>query len=190
MVKVFGFIGSLPQVQQKIQQEIDNTLAKHQLRNNIELSDRRQMPYTEAVIMEALRLVSSPIIPHVACQDSTLSGYFIEKDSVIFLNNYNLNMSPELWDEPAEFKPERFIKNGSIVKPHHFLPFGIGNRSCIGQKMVQLICFAVLVNCMQHFCMRPPINVTHKVECGIISVPEKSYEMVFTERVLMDDTRI
>lgn len=184
LVKIFGFIGQLPEVQQKIQQEIDNTLAKKRSGNCnvIELSDRNQMPYTEAVIMESLRLIASPIVPHVASQDSSIGGFLIEKDSLIFLNNYNLSMSPELWDEPTVFKPERFIQNGHIQKPDHFLPFGAGRRSCMGYKMVQFISFSVIANCMQHFDMRPPPNVTHKVAVGSLAVPEKSYEMVFADR--------
>lgn len=185
LVKIFGFIGQLPEVQKKIQQEIDNTLAKKCTGkcDVIELSDRNQMPYTEAVIMEALRLIASPIVPHVASQDSSIGGYLIEKDSLIFLNNYNLSMSPELWDEPTAFKPERFIQNGHIVKPDHFLPFGAGRRSCMGYKMVQFLSFSVLVNFMQHFDMRPPANVVHKVTVGSLAVPEKSYEMVLSDRV-------
>ncbi|XP_055296250.1 cytochrome P450 307a1-like [Sitodiplosis mosellana] len=184
LVKIFGFIGQLPEVQQKIQQEIDATLTKKRTGkcDAIELSDRNQMPYTEAVIMEALRLIASPIVPHVASQDSSIGGYLIEKDSLIFLNNYNLSMSPELWDQPTVFKPERFIQNGHIVKPDHFLPFGAGRRSCMGYKMVQFLSFSVIANCMQHFDMRPPANVTHKVAIGSLAVPEKSYEMVFSER--------
>lgn len=184
LVKIFGFIGQLPEVQRKMQQEIDTTLANKRTGNCnvIELSDRNQMPYTEAVVMEALRLIASPIVPHVASQDSSIGGYLIEKDSLIFLNNYNLSMSPELWEEPTAFKPERFIQNGHIVKPDHFLPFGAGRRSCMGYKMVQFLSFSVLTNCMQHFDMRPPVNVTHTVAVGSLAVPEKSYEMVFTDR--------
>lgn len=184
LVKIFGFIGQLPEVQQKIQQEIDNTLANKRIGkcNIIELSDRHQMPYTEAVVMEALRLIASPIVPHVASQDSSIGGYLIEKDSLIFLNNYNLSMSPELWDEPEKFKPERFVQNGHVVKPDHFLPFGAGRRSCMGYKMIQFLSFSVIANCMSHFDMRPPANVTHKVTVGSLAVPEKSYELIFTER--------
>lgn len=185
LVKIFGFIGQLPEVQCKIQNEIDETLAKKRSRNShiIELSDRNQMPYTEAVIMESLRLIASPIVPHVASQDSTIGGYLIEKDSLIFLNNYELSMSSDLWDEPTKFKPERFIQNGHVVKPDHFLPFGAGRRSCMGYKMVQFLSFSVIANCMQHFEMRPPIGVKHKVAVGSLAVPEKSYELVFSERV-------
>lgn len=185
LVKVFGFLGQYVEVQRKIQNEIDDTLAKKNTGNtfSIELTDRNQMPYTEAVIMESLRLIASPIVPHVASQDSTIGGFLIEKDSLIFLNNYNLNMSAELWENPTEFKPERFIQNGHVVKPEHFLPFGAGRRSCMGYKMVQFLSFSVIASCMQHFDIRPPPGVNHNVTVGSLAVPEKSYEMVFTERI-------
>lgn len=182
LVKIFGYIGSLPEVQQRIQNEIDETLAGKPNGTTIELSDRVKMPYTESVIMEAIRLIASPIVPHVASRDSTIGGYFVEKDSLIFLNNYELSMSPDLWTAPTEFKPERFIQNGHVVKPDHFLPFGAGRRSCMGYKMVQFISFSVLTSCMQHFDMTPKPGTVHKVQIGSLAVPEKSYEMVFTER--------
>lgn len=185
LVKIFGFIGQRPEVQQKIQVEIENRLAAKTNGNTsiIELSDRPQMPYTESVIMEALRLIASPIVPHVANQDSTIAGFHIAKDSLIFLNNYDLSMNEKLWDEPNEFKPERFIQNGHVVKPDHFLPFGAGRRACMGYKMVHLLSFSIITNCMQSFNMSPKPGTVHKIQVGSLAVPEKSYEMVFTERI-------
>lgn len=182
LVKVFGFIGSLPEVQHRIQQEVDETLARKPCGATIDLADRMKMPYTEAVVMEAIRLIASPIVPHVANRDSTIGDYTVEKDSLIFLNNYDLSMSPDLWSEPTAFKPERFIQNGHVVKPDHFLPFGAGRRSCMGYKMVQFLSFSVLTNCLQHFDMTPKAGTVHKVTVGSLAVPTKSYEMVFTER--------
>lgn len=185
LVKVFGFVGQHPEVQEKIQNEIDQRLAQKTNGNCgiIDLTDRPHMPYTESVIMEALRLIASPIVPHVANQDSTIAGFHIAKDSLIFLNNYDLSMNEKLWHEPAAFKPERFIQNGHVVKPDYFLPFGAGRRACMGYKMVHLVSFAVLTNCMQCFNMAPKPGTTHKVQVGSLAVPEKSYEMAFIERV-------
>lgn len=182
LVKVFGYIGSLPEVQHRIQQEVDETLARKPCGSAIDLGDRMKMPYTEAVVMEAIRMIASPIVPHVASKDSTIGDFFVEKDSLIFLNNYDLSMSSDLWVEPKSFKPERFIQNGHVVKPDHFLPFGAGRRSCMGYKMVQFLSFAVLTNIMQHFDMTPKPGSVHKVTVGSLAVPAKSYEMVFTER--------
>lgn len=176
MVKVFGYVVQNPIVQQGIFDEVERTLAAVNGKSTIELSDRPNMPYTEAVIMESLRLISSPIVPHVANQDSTLGGFFVAKDTLLFLNNYELSMSEELWTRPNAFEPERFIQNGRIVKPDHFLPFGGGRRSCLGYKMVQFISFAVLTNTIQHFELSPKPCTQIIVTPGSLALSEKSYE--------------
>lgn len=71
LVKVLGYLVNNPKVQKNIQEEVDRITKCERLVN---LTDRNQMPYTEASIMEALRMISSPIVPHVANQDSTIAG--------------------------------------------------------------------------------------------------------------------
>ncbi|RZC36406.1 p450 domain containing protein [Asbolus verrucosus] len=135
LVKLFAFLAKEPEVQINIQKEIDRVLGNKE----VTISDRTLLPYTEATIFEAIRLIASPIVPRVANRDSSIDGYQIEKGTVIFLNNYDLSMSLDLWDEPEKFKPERFIRENRLIKPDHFLPFGGGRRSCMGYKMVQLL---------------------------------------------------
>lgn len=73
LVKVFGYLVNNLKVQENIQEEVDRITGCERL---VDLSDRNHMPYTEASIMEALRMISSPIVPHVANQDSTIAGKF------------------------------------------------------------------------------------------------------------------
>lgn len=176
LIKVFGYVVQNPCVQRKIFEEVESTLASVDGKSTIELSDRPNMPYTEAVIMESLRLISSPIVPHVANQDCTLSGFFVPKDTLLFLNNYELSMSESLWETPNSFNPERFLQNGRIVKPDHFLPFGAGRRSCLGYKMVQFVSFAILTSTIQHYELSPKSGTIITVEPGSLAVLEKSYE--------------
>ncbi|XP_044731214.1 cytochrome P450 307a1-like [Chrysoperla carnea] len=146
--------------------------------DRISIKDRNSMPYTEAVILEGIRLIASPIVPHVANQDSSVGGYKVPKDTLIFLNNYELNMSEKLWDEPNAFKPERFIKNGKVQKPDYFLPFGGGKRSCMGYKMVQLIGFSILSNIIQSYTLKP-YHTVPKVPIGNLAL-KPSIEINFT----------
>lgn len=44
----------------------------------------------------------------------------------ILPNMYAINMDPDLWVNPEEFNPERFLLNGSVHKPDHFIPFSVG----------------------------------------------------------------
>ena len=52
---------------------------------------------------------------------------------------YGAHHSPKYWDEPEEFRPERFMGDAARKrKPYTYLPFGGGKRSCIGGAMSQV----------------------------------------------------
>lgn len=70
LVKTLGMIADRPNVQRRIQEEVDSVTGG----NAVSLADRSSMPYTEAVILEAIRHISSPIVPHVANQKSSVGG--------------------------------------------------------------------------------------------------------------------
>lgn len=71
LVKLLTFVVDNKIVQRKIKEEVDQ-----RKKDFITLDDRCHMPYTEAVVLETLRLLSSPIVPHVANQDTTISGNY------------------------------------------------------------------------------------------------------------------
>ncbi|XP_043497167.1 cytochrome P450 307a1-like [Polistes fuscatus] len=179
LVKILGFLASRPHIQQTAQREIDSVGIEEKF---VGLGNRSVMPYTEAIILEAIRLIASPIVPHVANQESSIAGYRIEKDTFIFLNNYELNMSDELWISPQEFMPERFLRDGRLYKPEHFLPFGGGRRSCMGYKMVQYISFSTIATLLKNFTILPANNEIYKVPIGTLALPEKTFHFRFVER--------
>ncbi|KAI2474235.1 hypothetical protein C4B38_000302 [Diabrotica virgifera virgifera] len=179
LAKLFAFLVNESEVQLKIQQEIDDNVGKNKL---VTIGDRNALPYTEAVIYEAIRLISSPIVPRVANRDSSINGYRVEEGSILFLNNYELNMSEELWEQPNKFMPERFLRNGTIFKPEHFLPFGGGRRSCMGYRMVQLISFGFLGGLLQNFTIQPVANETYKVPIGSLALDKDPFKFKFVPR--------
>jgi hypothetical protein len=70
LVKLLAYLAKEPQVQSNIQDEIDRVLGGKQ----VTISDRPMLPYTEATIYEAIRLIASPIVPRVANCDSSIGG--------------------------------------------------------------------------------------------------------------------
>ena len=72
LVKLLAFLAKEPQVQLTIQEEIDRVLGSKELT----ISDRTLLPYTEATIFEAIRLIASPIVPRVANRDSFINGNY------------------------------------------------------------------------------------------------------------------
>lgn len=111
------------------------------------------------------------------------AGYKVEKDTLIFLNNYELNMSPSLWTKPEEFMPERFVSpEGRLAKPEYFLPFGGGRRSCMGYKMVQYVSFATIANLLNEYRILPVQGRDYTVPIGNLALPWDSFQFHFERR--------
>lgn len=169
-----------PEVAKKIQQEIDDVTRGQRYVN---LFDKAAMPYTEAVIWETLRKASSPIVPHVASTDSDIEGFPIKKGTLIFLNNYGLNLSSEYWKEPEKFMPERFLSPaGNVVKPAHFIPFSTGKRTCIGQRLVQCFSFIILSTMLQNYDLSPGSEI--RIKPGCVAVAPDCFKLILKPRHL------
>lgn len=100
-----------PDVGRKIRAELDSVTKG---KRPVSLLDRPSLPYTEATVLECLRYASSPIVPHVATENAAVAGYGVEKGTVVFINNYELNMSEEYWKEPEKFDPTRFLEKSKV----------------------------------------------------------------------------
>ena len=109
------------------------------------INDKAKMPYTEAAIMESLRLANIiPIImPHNCLEECVFEGFRIPKDTRILVNLWSVNRDKTLWDEPEVFRPERFLDDdGNLLPPEHktrqaWLLFGVGRRNCVGEVMAR-----------------------------------------------------
>lgn len=55
------------------------------------------------------------------------------------------------WKESHLFKPERFLKDGKIVVPPNFHPFGVGRHRCMGEMMGRSNLFLFITTLFQSF---------------------------------------
>ncbi len=113
-------------IQRKVQQELDTVIGRNRMP---EWKDRLELPYTEAVLQEIqrIRTIVPVVIPHEASQDTKLNGYDIPKGSLVFSNIWAVHNDPEVWSEPDQFKPERFLdENGKLLNREELIPFSIG----------------------------------------------------------------
>lgn len=96
----------------------------------------------------------------------------IQKGTMVFLNNYGLHTSPELWNNPEHFSPERFVNaDGRIEKPEYFIPFSGGKRSCMGYKLVQLVSFCTIGTLLNKYSLLPVEDVSYAVSIGNLALP-------------------
>ena len=130
-----------PVILQKLQAEVRSVVGN---RTNITEEDLGHMNYLKAVIKETLRF-HPPIpmlVPRESMRDIKLNGYDIATGTQVLVNAWAIATDPSSWDQPFEFKPERFLNSSIDFKGHdfQFIPFGAGRRGCPG------ILFAMAVN--------------------------------------------
>ena len=109
------------------------------------LSAAEAMSFTRQVLQEALRLYPPGwLLTRRALQADELGGFAIEPRSDVFISPYMLHRHPEFWDEPEEFRPERFADD-DVNGRHKFayIPFAAGPRHCIGENIAM---FEMLVH--------------------------------------------
>ncbi|MEZ5923563.1 MAG: cytochrome P450 [Hyphomicrobiaceae bacterium] len=102
--------------------------------------DYSALAYTRAVIQETMRLYP-PIwgLIRVAAKDDVIDGKEIKAGDRVVMFAYGTHHSAKYWDNPEEFRPERFMGEAMRKrKPYTYLPFGGGKRSCIGGAMSQV----------------------------------------------------
>ncbi|KAJ0570351.1 putative cytochrome P450 [Helianthus annuus] len=141
-----------PRTMKKLQQEAHTV---GQGREMITEDDLDNMPYLKAVLKEALRLhVPAPLlVPHESTKDVKLLGYDIPSGSQVMINAWAIARDPLIWEEPEEFRPERFLNTATDYKGFHFefIPFGAGRRRCPGISFAMIINEIVLANLVYKF---------------------------------------
>ncbi len=127
---VWYFMAKYPQVDKAVQDEI--------LQANISgapgFNDLDKIPYIKQVTEEALRIYPPVwLFTRKAIEADQLGEYTIPAGSDIFLSPYYLHRNTKFWNEPEEYRPERF--GSELQKQQHkfsYLPFSAGPRRCIG----------------------------------------------------------
>ncbi|KAL8615093.1 hypothetical protein ACOMHN_009169 [Nucella lapillus] len=145
-----------PHVQDKCFQEISDVIGPHRPPS---MSDRPKMMYLEATICEVLRRADIvPLsLPHSSARDTIYRGYVIPKDTIIIPDISCVLQDPEIWEDPEDFRPERFIgPDGKLTRPDEFIPFSAGRRMCLGESLARMELFLYLATIIQHFRFLPP----------------------------------
>ena len=122
----FYLIHSSPQVHKKLMEELSN------LGDAPDPEAIARLPYLTAVCQETLRIYPIALIctPRMVKESVQLAGYNFEAGTVLVPCIYLAHRRPEVYPEPEQFEPERFLKQK--FSPYEYLPFGGGSRGCIG----------------------------------------------------------
>ncbi|HNP33200.1 MAG TPA: cytochrome P450 [Flavobacterium sp.] len=129
MTFTLHLLGNHPEIQQKIFDE----LIEIESQTNDVVEQLQKMNYTNAVINESMRLYPPAwITDRENIEDDTLLGYHVKDKTLIGVSFYELHRNPKYWNNPEDFKPERFLGEQKKESYKYFYPFGAGPRMCIG----------------------------------------------------------
>ncbi|GBG27617.1 Cytochrome P450 4V2 [Hondaea fermentalgiana] len=136
-----------PDKLEKLRKEVDEVVSG----NTTSYEEARTLKYAYQVMFETLRMYPTvPSFPREASCDTELCGYKVPKGAFVFVSQFPMNRSPEIWDSPNEFRPERFddLPDLHPTKPigvpgnddlkYAFLPFGAGSRTCAGARLAMI----------------------------------------------------
>ncbi|NXR98955.1 CP2J2 protein, partial [Oxylabes madagascariensis] len=149
-----------PDIQEKVQKELDAVLGPSKL---ICYEDRRELPYTNAVIHEIQRFsnIISVGMPRLCVRNTTLLGFPLKKGTIVLPNIASSLYDPEQWETPRQFNPGHFLdKDGNFVAQEAFLPFSIGQRVCLGEHLARTELFIFFASLLRAFTFRLPEGVT------------------------------
>ncbi|KAL8188157.1 UNVERIFIED_CONTAM: hypothetical protein K2H54_062227 [Gekko kuhli] len=155
----FLLMANYPDVQEKVQKEIDNVFGYSQLYS---YQDRRNVPYTNAVIHEIQRSRYILLfgIPRRCSKDVNVFGFFIPKGATVITDLRSVLLDPKKWETPEKFNPNHFLdKDGHFVENEAFLPFGAGARVCVGEQLASTELFILFTRMLREFTLQPPEGV-------------------------------
>uniref|UniRef100_A0A3B3DJI1 Cytochrome P450 n=1 Tax=Oryzias melastigma TaxID=30732 RepID=A0A3B3DJI1_ORYME len=153
-----------PKIQDQVRDELRRVIGDRQ----IQVSDRKNLPFTDAVIHEIQRVASivPTALPHKTSKDITFQGYFIKKGTTVFPLLTSVLHDANEWEKPLTFHPAHFLdKDGKFVKRDAFIPFSAGRRICLGESLARMELFMFFTTLLQHFRFTPPPGVSEEELC-------------------------
>jgi cytochrome P450 family 110 len=142
---LFYWIHYLPEVQEKLGFELES------LGKKTEYQAINSLSYLDAVIAETLRIypIAAGTFGRIVTQPMSIMGYELEPKTWLVASIYSLHHREDLYPNAEQFKPERFIEKN--YSPYEYIPFGGGNRRCIGSALALLEMKLVTVTILQQF---------------------------------------
>lgn len=173
------WIHSLPEVKEKLLQELSS------LGENADLNQISRLPYLTAICQETLRIYPVAILTLIRLVKSpmTIMGYEFAPGTLLAPCIYLTHHRPDLYPEPEKFKPERFLERQ--YSQYEYLPFGGGNRTCIGNAFamfeMKLVLAAVMSQLELELIDKKPIKPVRR---GVVFAPEGGVKMLVKAKCL------
>ncbi|MBD2627291.1 cytochrome P450 [Trichormus variabilis] len=169
------WIHHLSKVRETLLTEL-NSLGK-----NADFNEIFRLPYLTAVCQETLRFypIAMITLPRMVKTPTKIMGHEFEPGVLLTPCIYLTHRRPDLYPEPDQFKPERFLERQ--YSQYEYIPFGGGNRTCIGMAFAMFEMKLVLATVMSHLDLTLVDNIAVKpIRRGVTLAPSGGKWLVST----------
>jgi len=145
----------------------------------ITLDTLQQLTYIRALVEEAMRFYPPVwIIARKAEAADNISGYYLPAGATVLINVYGMHHHPAYWKEPEAFDPSHFCNEVQEGLPAFlYLPFGGGQRLCIGQHFAMMVMQTVVVRLVEQFRFLVPKNFVPKIDANLTLRAKESIQL-------------
>lgn len=144
-------LGTHPEMMAQAAAEVDAVVGQDDLTE----AHIGQLTYLDSFIKETLRLYPPIHIGNrMATVETAVSGYEIKAGTRVMASIYLSHRDERYWDAPDEFRPERFERGAEKPPALTYIPFGAGERMCIGAAFAQVEVKVVLARILQQFTLQ------------------------------------
>lgn len=120
-----------------------------------ETDDLMSIPLLDASVREILRLYpSAPLIPRRAVAGAQLLGHSVPAGTTVLVSPWLIHRNPNVWPDPTRFDPRRHL-DASGRPRLAWMPFGAGQRVCIGQGLAMMEANLILGRLLRRFTPLP-----------------------------------
>ena len=177
------FMVNNQEVQLRVRQEIFDMVG---MDRQVSLSDKAKIPYTEATVMEILRMadILPDGVPHMTKVSQRVGPYTIPEGHTIMPSLTAILKDDQEWTESDKFDPNRFLEDGKVKKLDSLIPFAAGKRQCPGESLAKAELFLFFTGLIQKFHFES-IEKGGKIEIvaqsGVSRTPLPTNPIVVTE---------
>jgi len=150
------------------------------------VEDLPRLQLCEHAINEALRLYPPAwAVGREATHSGEIGGYFVPAGTTIFMAPWVLHRDSRYFDNPNEFRPDRWASASTKQLPRFaYMPFGGGPRVCIGNRFAMMETVLILATIAQRFVLEaqkerpepfPSITLRPKGGVWLRAVPRCSH---------------
>ena len=165
----------------RILKEVDEVLGH---REAVEYEDLGQLQYLDQTLKEALRKYPPVATAHRILQkEDIFGGYKIPAKTPVGVSCFNIHNSPEFWESPEDFDPDRFSTSGKVPTMHcAYFPFFLGPRTCIGKTLAQFEAKVVISRVLREFKFEILPGQTGQVKEKMLLRPQDGVICTLTQR--------